>query len=61
MLLESVLNQNMKTFSKVFEDAMSNKVAQALDVLHITEGRKLLLGKVKENNVPEKRKNMGNK
>lgn len=49
MIIESILNKKPKQFAKVFEDLMSDKVAQALTVLNITEGKKLLLGGKKKN------------
>jgi hypothetical protein len=53
MLIESVLNRKPKQFAKIFEEKLAEKVAQALDVLFVTEGKKLLLGKVEEDDIEE--------
>ena len=55
-LFQSVLREDYEGFIESFDDIMADKVAQALDVFYVTEGRKLLLGKVEEDEKPSKPK-----
>jgi hypothetical protein len=55
-LFQSVLREDYGGFIESFDDIMADKIAQALDVFYVTEGRKLLLGKVEEDEKPSKPK-----